>query len=112
MPEEYTALVAALKSLDIPFAENGWTSRPKVNTYGIVAMDFEADALRGDNHKLITAYSGSVDLFSYDRGGDDMPEAIAEILETCCEGAWSLNSHTWEPSTRLFHWEWTFETEG
>ena len=112
MPTAYTAMVAALKGLTIPFAENGWTSRPKVNTYGVVKADFEADALRGDQGKLITSYEGSIDLFSYDRDGDGQVAEIVKILTEYCEGAWSLNSHTWEQSTRLFHWEWTFEVDG
>ena len=112
MPDDYTTLVAALKTLDIPFAENGWTSRPNVNTYGVVQLDFEASALRGDDTKLATSYEGSVDLFSLSRDGDGMVEDIVEILESTVGPCWSLNSHTWEQSTRLFHWEWTFEVEG
>ena len=111
MPDDYTTLVAALKTLDIPFAENGWTSRPNVNTYGVVQLDFEASALRGDDTKLATSYEGSVDLFSMSRDGDGMVEAVVEILEEICDASWSLNSHTWEQSTRLFHWEWTFEVD-
>ena len=111
MPDDYTTLVAALKTLDIPFAENGWTSRPNVNTYGVVQLDFETGSLNGDGVKLITGYEGSVDLFSLSRDGDGMVEEVAEILETVCGASWSLNSHVWEQSTRLFHWEWTFEVE-
>lgn len=112
MPADYTALAAALKELQIPFAENGWTSRPKVNTYGVVQIDFEADAMRGDNGKQITAYEGSVDLFSYDKEGDGYVAEVAGILTTYCGGSWSLNSHTWEQDTRLFHWEFVFEVDG
>lgn len=111
MPDDYTTLVAALKTLDIPFAEDGWTSRPNVNTYGVVQLDFEADAIRGDDAKLITSYEGSVDLFSLSRDGDGMVEAVVEILEEVCGPCWSLNSHVWEQGTRLFHWEWTFEVD-
>lgn len=111
MPDDYTTLVAALKTLDIPFAENGWTSRPNVNTYGVVQLDFEASALNGDNTKLCSSYEGSVDLFSLSRDGDGMVEAVTEILDEVCGASWSLNSHMWEQSTRLFHWEWTFEVD-
>ena len=109
MPEEYTALVAALKGLTIPFAENGWTSRPQANTYGVVQVDFESDALRGDNKKNDTAYEGSVDLFSMSKDGDNMVEQVESLLDTYCTASWGLNSFTWEPETRMFHWEWTFE---
>ena len=58
MPEEYTTLVTALKALTqgeepsvktLPMAENEWNTRPDSDSYGIVALDFEADALYGDN---------------------------------------------------------------
>ena len=111
MPDDYTTLVTALKTLDIPFAEDGWTSRPNVNTYGVVQLDFEASALRGDDMKLFTSYEGSVDLFSMSRDGDGAVEAVVEILEEVCGPCWSLNSHVWEQGTRLFHWEWTFEVD-
>lgn len=112
MPADYTALVAALKELKIPFAENGWTSRPKAATYGVVQLDFEADALRGNDGKLITSWDGSVDLFSTDKEGGGYVSEIVSVLTACCDGCWSLNSHVWEQDTRLFHWEWTFEVDG
>ena len=37
-------------------------------------------------------------------------EMITETLEAHCGGSWSLNSHTYERETGLFHWEWTFQT--
>ena len=50
MPTEYTALAAALKALTqdtvtLPVAENEWNTRPDADSYGIVALEFEADAL-------------------------------------------------------------------
>lgn len=112
MPEDYTRLVAALKTLEIPFAENGWTSRPQVDTYGAVQADFEADALQGDNRKMIRSIEGSADLFSAQRDGRGFPEAIEEILTEICDGSWTLNLIAWETDTRLFHWEWVFEVDG
>lgn len=107
----YTDLVSALKTLKIPMAENGWTSRPQANTYGVVQKDFEADALRGDDKKLDRSWSGSVDLFSYSKNGDGFPAEVEAVLTTCCGPCWSLNSFVWESETRLFHWEWEFEVE-
>ena len=109
MSAEYTALVAALKGMKIPVAENAWTSRPTVSTYAVVQLDFEADALRGDGNKLVTAWSGSVDLFSTAKDGEGYVSEIVKILTQQLGGAWSLNSHVYETETRLFHWEWTFE---
>ena len=38
-------------------------------------------------------------------------KAITDILTEHCGSCWSLNSHTYERETGLFHWEWTFEVE-
>ena len=122
MPEEYTALVSALKALTqgespdpvvtLPMAENEWNTRPDTVSYGIVSLDFEADALRGDNTKAVTSYQGSVDLFSLVKEGAGWVELITGTLTEHCGGSWSLNSHTYERATSLFHWEWTFEVSG
>ena len=90
MPQEYTNLVTALKGLTqgtapdpvitLPMAENEWNTRPNADSYGIVALDFEADALHGDNVKQITAYEGSVDLFSRSKDGARWVELIAATL--------------------------------
>ena len=121
MPTEYTELVAALKALTqgetpntvtLLMAEDGWNTRPDADSYGIVALDFEAGALHGDNRKVATAWEGSVDLYSRNKHGSGWVELITETLTEYCEGAWSLNSHQHERETGLFHWEWTFEVEG
>ena len=108
----YTDLVSALKTLTIPVAENDWTSRPQVNTYAIVQLDFEADAFDGDNEKLDRSHAGSVDLFSFSKNGDGQVSEIEAKLTAHCGPCWSLNSRTWEEGTRLHHWEWEFEVDG
>ena len=121
MPEEYTSLVTALKALTqgespnevkLPMAEDEWNTRPDTVSYGTVRLDFEADALHGDNVKQVTAYEGSVDLYSLKRDGANWVELITQTLTDHCEGSWSLNNHTFERSTGLFHWEWVFQVEG
>lgn len=126
MFENYNALVAALKTLQqeedpaaedpvmvtLPMAEDEWYTRPETVSYGTVRLDFEADALRGDNRKTATAWEGSVDLYSLVRNGAGWVELIMDTLTEHCEGAWSLNSHTYERETGLFHWEWAFQIEG
>lgn len=122
MPEEYTSLVAALKALTqgeapdpvvkLPMAEDEWNTRPDTVSYGTVRLDFEVDALHGDNVKQATAYEGSVDLFSLKRDGAGWVELITAALTEYCEGCWSLNSHQFERNTGLFHWEWAFQVEG
>ena len=121
MPEEYNTLVTALKSLTqgeepntvtLPMAEDEWNTRPDTVSYGTVRLDFEADALNGDNRKQATAYEGSVDLYSLQRDGAGWIPLICEALTDNCESAWSLNYHTFEYETGLFHWEWAFQVEG
>ena len=121
MPEEYTALVTALKALTqgeapntatLPMAEDDWNTRPDTVSYGTVRLDFEVDALTGDNRKVATAYEGSVDLYSLQRDGAGWVQLITDALTEYCDGCWSLNHHTYERETNLFHWEWAFQVEG
>ena len=125
MFEEFNALVTALKSLQqaedpqaanpmmvtLPMAEDEWDTRPETVSYGTVRLDFEADALRGDDVKAATALEGSVDLFSLQRDGAGWVPLITATLTAHCDGAWSLNSHTYERESGLFHWEWAFQVE-
>ena len=118
---KFTSLVNALKALTqgvspdpvvtLPMAEDEWYTRPDTVSYGVVSLDFESGALRGDDSKTDTAWEGSVDLFSLVKDGAGWVPLITGALETWCGPCWSLNSHTYERETGLFHWEWTFETE-
>ena len=121
---DYERLVAAMKALSqepattsepaevLPVAENGWNTRPDADSYGVIALEFEADALRGDDLKVATAWEGSVDLYSRDKHGSGWVDLITGTLTEYCDGCWSLESHQYENETRLFHWEWTFQVEG
>ena len=118
---EYTSLAAAMKALTqgatpntvtLPVAENAWTTRPDAESWGVIALEFEADALHGDNVKVATAYEGSVDLFSRKKDGAGWVPLITGTLAEYCDSAWSLNSHQYERETGLFHWEWTFQVVG
>ena len=113
---EYEALVADLKNLTqdnvtLPMAEDEWYTRPDEVSYGTVSLDFEADALHGDDVKVATAYEGSVDLFSMVRNGAGWVQKIRETLTEHCGGCWHLNSHQYERETGLYHWEWAFQVE-
>ena len=123
MPDEYLALVAAMKALTkeattsepavtLKVAEDGWDTRPDAESYGIIQLDFEADALRGDNRKQITAYEGSMDLYSRKKDGDGWIPLIRNMLEEHCEGSWSLNYHGYERESKLYHWEWMYQVMG
>ena len=116
MPDRYTSLVTALKALTqsnvtLPMAEDEWNTRPDTVSYGTISLDFEAGSLNGDDAKQDTAYSGSVDLYSLVRTGAGWVELITQTLMAHCGPCWSLNLHTYERETTLFHWEWTFEVD-
>ena len=113
---EYESLVSALKSLTqdtvtLPMAENEWDTRPDTVSYGIVSLDFEASALNADSMKQARAYEGSVDLFSLTKNGAGWKQMIEATLTTHCGASWSMNSHSYERETGLFHWEWVFQVE-
>ena len=121
MCTEYTQLVAAMKALTqgekpnqitLPVAENAWATRPDAESWGVIALEFEADSLHGDNIKVATAYEGSADLFSRKKDGAGWVPLICGCLTDHCDGAWSLISHQYESETGLFHWEWAFQIEG
>ena len=118
MPDEYNALVTDLKALQqgeepntvtLPMAEDDWNTRPDSESYGTVRLDFEADALRGDDVKVAEAFEGSVDLFSKSRSGGGWIPLIKAALTKHCGGCWNLNTHMYERDTGLFHWEWAFQ---
>ena len=86
MPEEYTQLVTAAKALTqgeepntvtLPMAEDEWDTRPDTVSYGTLRLDFEADTLTGDDLKQSTAYEGSLDLYSLERGWMDSADQRA-----------------------------------
>ena len=120
MPTEYENMVTAMKALTqgeepntvtLPVAENDWNTRPDTESYGIITLDFEPDALHGDNLKQETACEGAMDLYSRRKDGAGWIPLIRETLTEHCEGAWHLNHHTYERETGLFHWEWVFQVE-
>lgn len=124
MPEEYLALVTAMKSLTqesavtsepdrgLPVAEDHWNTRPDKDSYGEIQLEFEADSLAGDNLKRERAFEGSMDLYSQKRNGEGWPALIEQVLTEHCESCWRLNYHTFETETKLFRWEWVFQIEG
>jgi len=112
MPEEYEALVAALKLTDIPFAEYGWKTRPQ-GTYGVVQLEMEAGSMDGNGEKLDRAWEGSIDVFfRLLSERDDVMETVEEILAEICGDSWTMNSLQHESSTGLFHVEWVFQVIG
>lgn len=109
MPEDYTALVDALKASGIPFAEYDWQTRP-TGDYGTVSLDFEAGADHGDDRKVARAWSGSVDLFMHGRDAAKIA-TVETILGEHCFGCWMCESIQHERETGLIHYEWSFEVE-
>ena len=112
MNQQYQDLVTALQSIwGCPFAENGWTTRPKSDNWGVITLEFESDSLHGDDLKQARAFEGSVDLFSRKKDGDGCIPLIEEALTAVCESCWRMNSHQWERNEGVFHWEWVFQVE-
>ena len=118
---DFDSLVNALMALTqgeepeahtLPVARDEWDTRPDTVSYGVVSMDFEANAMRADNVKQTRALEGSMDLFSMTRDGAGWVSLIENTLTAHCGACWSLNSRTWERETGLFHWEWVFQAEG
>ena len=109
MPNEYAALVAALKLTSVPFSEYSWKKRPD-GAYGVVSLEFEAGHLDGGDAKNDRVWEGSVDLF-YPRLSerDDLIEEIEETLTEVVGNSWVLNSTQYEHETGLFHIEWAFQ---
>ena len=119
--DNITSLVNALKSMTqgeapntvtLPVAEDGWSTRPDTDSYGIIyPIEFEADRLNGDDVKLAAANEGSFDLYSRKKDGDGWIPLIRAALQEHCGAAWRLNHRGYENDTRLWHWEWAFQTE-
>ena len=121
MPTEYENMVTAMKALTkgeepntvtLPVAEYDWRTRPNADSYGIIALEFETDALAGDNIKQVRAWEGSVDLYSHQKRGGGWIALIEAALTEHCESAWTLNYHGYERDSQLWHWEWSFQIEG
>lgn len=111
MPEEYEALVEALKNTGIPFAEYGWSTSP-AGEYGVVNLEFEADALNGDGKKQMRAWEGSIDVFFTAMSRRDaLRKAVEDALEEVCGASWRAESFQHESATGLFHDEWVFQVE-
>ena len=112
MPENYLALETAIKAIGIPCAENDWNTRPKGDyiTYG---LEFEADADYADNRKVSRAWAGSIDFYSSQKRGGNVPAQIEAILTEHCDGCWALETPgKWDREINMFRFEWSFEVLG
>ena len=106
----YDQLVESLKEIpNVRFSEYAWKTRPTGN-YGTVQVDFEAEDDIGDDIKQDRAYEGSIDLYTSGKGMM-IAGAVESVLETFCEGCWSLNSIQYEMNTGLLHREFVFQLE-
>jgi hypothetical protein len=111
MPDEYEALVEALKATDIPFVEYGWKNQ-QTSTYGVVSLDFEDESEEGSDEKLDRSWQASVDVFFYRLSErKTIVETIETVLRSVCGSGWWLNSIQYETDTRLFHYEWVCELQ-
>lgn len=111
MTTQYQGFAESIKALEIPVAENAWTPRPDAPEYIVFGLEYETEGDTGDNEKIARSFEGSVDLFSTSKAGSGYPDVVEGLLTDWFECGWTLNLHTWEPETGLFHWEWVFGTE-
>ena len=109
MPDEYKALLDALKETKTPVAEYAWKTRPE-GAYYVISLDMESGNLNGDGEKLDRGFEGSLDLF-YRKLADrkSLVSQTETILDNVCGSSWELNSTQYETETGLFHVEWVFE---
>lgn len=111
MPEEYEALVEALKNTGIPFAEDGWSTSPE-GEYGVISLEFEAGALDGDDRKTMRAWEGSIDVFYRQKSRRAaILAAVEDVLDAICGASWHRESHQHEDATGLYHAEWVYQVE-
>lgn len=104
---EFEALKTALSATGIPFAEHAWVNAPASGSYGVYALEFDADTVWGDSHLGERAMQGSVDLFV--RGGGTTDRALVESAFESAGVSWRLNSTQLETARRIVHYEWVFE---
>ena len=109
---EYEALLSALRSTDIPFAEYGWKTRPE-SDYGVITPDMESGSLNGDCGKADRSFDVSVHLFY--RKLNNRAEGMAAVeaaIAGVCGSSWELNSTQYEQETGMFHVEWICQCMG
>lgn len=75
--------------------------------YIVWAEDGAGDTVFANNRLQNQAISGTVDLFTRNRDGDPLIDAISAALDGVC--AWRLNSVQYEDDTGLLHVEWAWE---
>lgn len=79
----------------------------KTPPYIVWAEDGAGDTVFANDRLQNQAITGTVDLFTRDRDGDPLMEAIPQALDGVC--AWRLNSIQYEDDTKLLHAEWAWE---
>ena len=79
----------------------------KTPPYIVWAEDGAADTVFANGRLQNQVVTGTVDLFTRDRDGEPLMEAIPAALDGKC--AWRLNSVQYEEDTGLLHVEWAWE---
>lgn len=108
----FDALLAALRSTGIEFAENGWVDAHKIGgnaDYGVASIDGSGRTVWADGHMEHQAIEGTVDLFCHGSGRDRM-ETIQNVFDLMGI-SYTLQAVDYENDTRLTHWSWVFQLE-
>ncbi len=118
--DEYEALIAALEATGIPFAEDGWDTRPEM-PYGVYAIDEDAGALWADDRLISQGLRGTVDVFTGMGAGRIDRSVIENALAQAglsyqfmfqryeAGGGHGSSSRHFVEGDRLMHYEWEFE---
>ena len=105
--DEYEAMIAALKETGIPFAEDGWDTKPGL-PYGVYAIDGGAGALWAGDRQISQGLQGTVDLFTGVGSARVNRRTVENAIKQSGVSFW-YNSEQYESDKRLMHYEWVFE---
>lgn len=118
--DEYEALVAALQETGIPFAEDGWDTKPEM-PYGVYAIDSSAGALWAEDRLISQGLQGTVDLFTGMGSARINRKVIEDVLAQSglsfrfkfqryeSGASHQFNSRHYIEGERLMHYEWEFD---
>lgn len=102
-------ITTALEATGFPFADYGWSDKPK-GDYGVVSIDGQA-ALRADRDSAAeTIAKGTVDLFTRDFTLHPL-HAIGNVLRGLGI-TWKLEGIDFEPDPGYLHYAWSFADTG
>lgn len=104
----WEALLTALRSTGIPYAEQEWVQKGNPDTYGVLRRRGAGDALWADGHQQAQAWAASVHLFTREAGTVNV-EKVRTVLNQTDGLSWQPIDCQYEDDTRYTHWTWYVE---